>query len=109
MARKKEPAPPGGGSSNPKPADPEQGFDPISLYRSVIALPLLQKMETAKPGDPFEIIVDVNLDYPGGRAKARDKVRQWINSLPGVQKTEAAAKDENPEWLPDQKQGINES
>jgi subtilisin family serine protease len=29
--------------------------------------------------------------------------------LPGVQKTEAAAKDSNPKWLPDQKQGINES
>jgi subtilisin family serine protease len=109
MAKKKPPGPSGDGSSNPKPADLGEGFDPINLYRSVIALPLLQKMETAKPDDPFEIIIDLNLDYPGGRLKAREKIREWINSLPDIKKAAAATKDSHPEWLAEHEQGINES
>lgn len=106
MAKRKKPVAPGGGQ--PPGLDGEQ-FDPQSLYRSVIALPLLQKMEGAAPSVQFDVIIDVNLDYPEGRAKAREVVRAWINSLPGVLVAEPAAKNENPRWLPDKKRGINES
>jgi subtilisin family serine protease len=110
MAKKKQPVPSGDDSPTPRQAGPEEGFDPVTLYRSVIALPLLQKMETAKPEDQFEVIIDVNLEYyPGGRAQARTEVRAWINSLPDVHVAEAAAKDAHPRWLPEQQQGINES
>lgn len=53
----------------------EPGRDPISdaLHRSVIAVPLLRAIERAVAGGdrtPIDVVIDVNLDFPGGRAAA---------------------------------------
>lgn len=54
----------------------------------MIALPLLVKLED-KPGDPpgkaladcYDVIIDLNLQYPGGRKLARERVKTLIDSL----------------------------
>lgn len=59
------------------------------LDRTVIAIPLLKKFEkeaTAKESSPsepelYKVIIDVNLEYSGGRGKARECVRSLINQL----------------------------
>ncbi len=50
-------------------------FDPTTLDRTVIALPLLQQM--AEQGDDavFDVVIDLNLNFPGGRDHARERVR----------------------------------
>jgi serine protease AprX len=65
-------------------ADPKAGFHPRSLDGSVIAMPMLQRLQAAKPGKAgrlggFEpVIIDVNLDFPGGRAAAREAVKSLL-------------------------------
>jgi serine protease AprX len=59
-------------------------FTPRTLDRTIIALPLLEKIEGAKPGDQFDIIIDVNLEYSGGREAARRDLWKWIDALPDV-------------------------
>lgn len=56
-------------------------FTPETLDRTVIAIPLLRAMDKTGEGAVHPIIVDVNLDYPGGRAAARKQVADWIKSL----------------------------
>ncbi len=65
---------------NPK----DESFTPRTLDRTIIALPLLEKMRTAAPGVIFDIIIDVNLEYWGGRKAARYDLWAWIDQLPGV-------------------------
>jgi len=58
-------------------------FEPRTLDRTVIALPLLEilkkeKVEREKnpqlPVTPHQVIVDLNLEFPGGR----DEARRWV-------------------------------
>jgi serine protease AprX len=58
-----------------------------NLDRTVVAIPLLDKIDAEGIGAPQHVIIDVNLEYPDGRAKARDLVWQWIDGLPGVTPT----------------------
>lgn len=44
------------------------GFTSEDLDRTVIAIPLLQKIER-EPG-PFHVIIDLNLDFHGGHDEA---------------------------------------
>lgn len=81
----------GGPSSLPERNPEEKPFTPDTLDRTVIALPLLEKMRGAKPTDLFHIIVDVNLEYTSGRAGARKILWQWIDKLPNVHPTYEAA------------------
>ena len=56
-----------------------------NLDRTIVAIPLL--VEIKKPGGLkkiHDIIIDLNLDFAGGRDKGRDEVRRWIEALPGV-------------------------
>jgi serine protease AprX len=66
-----------------------KSFQPRVLDKTVIALPLLQELEaeekarkTAKGRKPplklYEVIIDLNLDNPGGRAQARTSVEANI-------------------------------
>jgi serine protease AprX len=68
-------------------ADPgEKPFTPEVLDRTVIAMPLLdefkQETEEAKKEKRKEkalpIIIDLNLEYPGGRKEAKRVVQRWI-------------------------------
>ena len=60
----------------------EKPFTPDVLDRTVIAIPLLEKLQ-AQPGrpDPEPIIIDLNLDYPGGRNAARERVKSLVRHL----------------------------
>ena len=56
-------------------------FTPDVLDSTVIALPLLRKLEEDGLAKPQGIIVDVNRDYPGGRDKAQDRIKELITEL----------------------------
>ena len=76
------------GPSNLPEGNPEhKPFTPDTLDRTVIALPLLEKMRDASPSDLFNVIIDVNLEYVSGRAGARKVLWQWIDKLPDVHPT----------------------
>src|SRR5215831_14282733 len=70
-------------------------FDPRILDRSVIAIPLLEEINKDE-NEVHAVIIDANLDYPGGRDLARTWIREAIKT--------AAAK-----IAPDnEKQGVRE-
>lgn len=99
-------------ASSPKPgpagikASPGKGgFHPHSLDSSVIAMPLLKNMGDQAPeavhgksraakakhlGGFQAVIVDVNLDFPGGRAAARDAVRALLAEIVKIAKADPA-------------------
>jgi serine protease AprX len=58
-----------------------------NLDRTVVSIPLLDKIKADGVGDSQHVIIDVNLEYPDGRATARNLVWQWIDELPGVTPT----------------------
>ncbi|UEM12387.1 S8 family peptidase [Bradyrhizobium barranii subsp. barranii] len=97
MAKKRKPKPRKGTDSAASPpssvpppsnlpeSDPQkEPFTPRTLDRTIIAMPLLEKVRDAKPEDEFDIIIDVNLEYSGGRSAARYTLWEWIDALPGV-------------------------
>ncbi len=60
------------------------------LARTIISLPLLKDLEpeleqiktaAAAPLSPHSIIIDVNLNYPGGRARARERIWKLIRLI----------------------------
>jgi serine protease AprX len=58
-------------------SDPQQKpFTPESLDRTVIAIPLLKTLEAEAAGTitptPHKVIIDLNLEFPGGREAARN-------------------------------------
>lgn len=52
-------------------------FDPRTLDRTIVALPLIEAIENDpdREGGLHEVIIDVHFAYPGGR----DAARKWIN------------------------------
>jgi serine protease AprX len=56
-------------------AEEEGGVKPEILDRSVIAIPLLEKIREDE-NEIRSVIIDLNLDYPGGRDAAKD----WIEN-----------------------------
>jgi serine protease AprX len=72
-------------------SDPEKKpFNPEVLDRTVIAIPLLIQLraeeENKHPRKPHAVIIDLNLDYEGGREAARARVTQLIQGLEATQK-----------------------
>jgi subtilisin family serine protease len=68
-------------SSQPAP-ERERVFTPDVLETTVIALPLLDQLK-AENGTArvYDIIVDVNRDFPGGREKAQTRIKDLIKDL----------------------------
>jgi serine protease AprX len=88
MVKKPSRSPTGHRSSDRSQNDPrEKPFTPDTLDRTIIAIPLLDKIDEEGAGEIQDIIIDVNLEYPGGRKRAREVVWQWIDTLPGVTPT----------------------
>src|SRR3954462_8026200 len=61
------------------------GFTPRTLDRSVIAIPLLRDLVAEGTTQRFrahDVVIDLHLEYPGGRDKARERVRQLVAALP---------------------------
>lgn len=54
-------------------------FDPRILDRSVIAIPLLEEINKDE-NEVHAVIIDANLDYPGGREQARIWIREAIKT-----------------------------
>jgi serine protease AprX len=67
--------------SNPK----KSPFNPETLDRTVIAIPLLRDLEEErtgrKPPKIHSIIIDLNLEFPGGRNRAREYVEQKMEEV----------------------------
>src|SRR5262249_53400752 len=65
-----------------KSGDQPRGLIDHKLASTVISLPLLEEIK--KPAaklKPLEIIIDVNLTYPGGRDKARERIWKLIRII----------------------------
>ncbi len=78
MTRKKNTPP----KKHTKSDDQPRGLIDHKLASTVISLPLLDEIE--KSGTrlkPLEIIIDVNLNYPGGRDKARERIWKLIRKI----------------------------
>ena len=59
--------------------DGTPGFDPDQLDRMVITPPLLYDLQDASSDARlFHVIIDINLDYPLGREKARERIVDMI-------------------------------
>jgi serine protease AprX len=56
------------------------GFLPEVLDQTVIAIPLLDKMKQ-RPDDSFDVVIDVNLNFQGGREAARNRIWEMIETL----------------------------
>lgn len=112
MARKRSETPDSRRSRRQSQSDPtEKPFTPETLDRSVVAIPLLDRIKLEGVNAIQDVIIDVNLEYPGGRTHARDVVWQWIDALPGIIPTRedptassSALQIGEPNW-----QGINRS
>jgi serine protease AprX len=79
-------------SSSLPQSDPKgESFTPRTLDRTIIAVPLLERIINAKATDEFDIIIDVNLEYSGGRSAARQILWGWIDALPDVLPSGSAA------------------
>ena len=83
-------------------------FTPETLDSTVIAIPLLNKLkeeqekikeDPARKPESFPVIIDLNLEYPGGRGQAGDWVIKAVNGL-----IEEVGKDKDPH-----RQGINKT
>jgi len=59
----------------PRPGLAKPVFDPKTLDRTVIALPLLQQFSERGEDAVFDVVIDLNLNFPGGREHARERVR----------------------------------
>jgi serine protease AprX len=109
MPRKRPP------SSGPqKPPEPGKPFDPVVLDKTVIAIPLLEKIRQENEGkvEPviYNVIIDLNLEYPSGRDGARDwvianvnnakqAVRQKGDLVPGAQDIDQAKSRQTNQYL----------
>ncbi|HEV2126540.1 MAG TPA: hypothetical protein VGW38_27595 [Chloroflexota bacterium] len=87
-----------------------EGFTPLILDKTVIAIPLLKRLEDERkrrqadphlPPGRYSVVIDLNLEYGGGRAKARERVREFI--------PEAIAHADQREKTPASGQGISEA
>jgi subtilisin family serine protease len=88
----------------PSPTSRKGSFDPTILDRATIALPLLREINaeeeavkaasreggTARPR-LHDVVIDLNLDYEGGRSKAKIEVQRLIDdALRGSTKSKSA-------------------
>ena len=71
------------GVSFPQGNPDRKPFSPFNMENTVIALPLLEKIQRDGPNTPQDIIIDVHLEYPGGRMKAKEWVLQKIATITG--------------------------
>jgi serine protease AprX len=60
----------------------ERAFTPDVLETTVIALPLLNQLQAENgTAQVYDIVVDVNRDFPGGREKAQTRIKDLIEDL----------------------------
>src|SRR5579862_8901492 len=55
-----------------------------NLTQTVIGRPLIDKIESAEdPNTFYDVIIDPNLDFSGGRDQARERIRELIGNPAG--------------------------
>src|SRR5579862_1408611 len=55
----------------------------LNLAQTVIGRPLLDRIESAQSGDePYDVIIEPNLDFSGGREGAAARIRELMGSAP---------------------------
>lgn len=64
-----------------QPSQSQERFDPTVLDKMVIALPLMEILKQDLAGQPHSVIIDLNLDYPGGREGARQQVQKLLQEI----------------------------
>ncbi len=69
------------GTQMPQSDPTKKPFTPEVLDTTVIAVPLLDKIKKDGEAALQPIIVDLNLDYPGGREEARKRARQLVEEI----------------------------
>jgi serine protease AprX len=69
------------GAPMPQSDPTKKPFTPEVLDKTVIAIPLLNKINEKGEVELQPIIIDVNLDYEGGREEARKTVRQLVKDV----------------------------
>jgi subtilisin family serine protease len=63
-------------------SDPKKTpFTPKVLDKTVIAIPLLEQLEKDGEGKIQPVIIDLNLEYHGGREEARKRVKQLVQEI----------------------------
>ena len=70
-------------ADDPRQADEPRRFSPEALAKSVVTEPLLSKIK-ADPDGLHEIIIELNLDYTGGRSAARQRINDWVGAALGA-------------------------
>lgn len=60
------------------------GLDPFNLDRSVIAIPLIEELKGARRTQSFDVIIDLNLLFPGGADEARKLAMARLRRILGV-------------------------
>lgn len=73
-----------GGATDPAYSPPGH-FDPASLYQRIITLPLQRQLSSPdsqdNPRKVFAVIIDLNLNFPGGRDAARARVEERVHEV----------------------------
>ncbi|HEY7315932.1 MAG TPA: S8 family peptidase [Candidatus Binatia bacterium] len=69
------------GNQMPQTDPTKKPFTPEVLDRTVIAVPLLDKIKKDGEAALQPIIIDLNLDYPGGRQEARKRALQLVQEI----------------------------
>ena len=78
-------------SAPPRNENPNRaGFNPGTLDSSIIALPLLKQIQDSPLSAAHDVIIDLNLDFPGGRAEARKYVMNGLEKAMKKVKADAA-------------------
>jgi len=62
---------------DPESTNRRSGFVPDVLDSSVIAFPLMERLKN-EPDRPHHVVIDLNLNYPGGREGARERVIELL-------------------------------
>jgi hypothetical protein len=55
-------------------------FDPRVLDRTVIARPLIDELKQKGEDVLIDVVIDLNTNYPGGRDRARERVRDLASA-----------------------------
>ncbi|HEX2447173.1 MAG TPA: S8 family peptidase [Methyloceanibacter sp.] len=91
--------------ANPK----KKPFTPEVMDRTVVAIPLLNKLMAERkahedePGyklkKPYHVIIDLHLTYPGGRSKAREQAKKLIAQV---------LKGRTGQWIKEKKSALSQ-
>jgi serine protease AprX len=84
-------------------------FVPQTLDRTVIAIPLLNELEEEKrhpvsPPKLYAVIIDLNLEYPGGR----DQARKWVTTTAREIISQPGFNNPHPQGINEEKSMLSE-